>query len=105
MKNLSSDYEIIEGSDGKDIIETISSETDNLIKLIITDENMTSVLGSEAIREISLIKNKNKIPVVSITATEDEVGLKNIHDSGVDMVLKKPVSKKLIEEIFSIFDL
>jgi CheY-like chemotaxis protein len=105
MLNFKSNYEIIEGNDGIDIIDIVSDETDNLIKLIVTDENMANIPGSVAIRAISLIKTNNNIPVVSITAIEDKIGLKNIIDSGADMVLKKPVSRKNMEEIFLNFNL
>ncbi len=105
MKKTKSTYEIIEGSDGKDIVEILTYETDNLIKLIITDENMTTMEGSDAIKAISLIKNDNKIPIVSITAMEDDQGLRKIYESGANMVFKKPVRKTQIEEVFVSFNL
>ncbi len=95
MQRSNSEYEIIEGSDGLDIIETVSYDTDKLLKLIITDENMLTTLGSEAIKAISIIRGS--IHIVSITS-DDEVG--HIYDSGADMVFKKPVCKRLIDELF-----
>ncbi len=96
IQNSNNNYQIIEGSDGKDIIDLVHHDRDNLIKLILTDENMTYMLGSEA---IYLVKLMIDIPIVSITAMDDEEGLSKIYKSGADIVLSKPVSKRQLEEV------
>ena len=102
MKNLDKDYEILEGCDGIDLMEMVTYETDNLIRLILTDEDMVNMLGSEAIRAISGIKISNNIDIVSITASND---FNIIYNSGADMVFNKPVDKNLIENVFKSFNL
>jgi CheY-like chemotaxis protein len=40
---------ILEGDDGTELINLVQDNSENLIKLIFTDENMTKVEGSEAV--------------------------------------------------------
>ena len=95
LKNLSHEFEIIEGSDGVDILyEVISDQSiNNLIKCIFTDENMEFLNGSEAIEIIKKFEKKNKIkkiPIACITAFEDEYSFDLIYNSGADFVITKP---------------
>jgi CheY-like chemotaxis protein len=98
-------YEYLEGSDGVEILNYIIQDQmeNNMIKCIITDENMEYINGSEAIRIIRELQKTNKIKnvkIISITSFEDEITKKNILDSGVDFLLPKPCTKKAFSDIF-----
>jgi DNA-binding NarL/FixJ family response regulator len=100
LRRFGMDYDIVEGSDGRDLIHLVMDDAENLIKLIFTDENMTSVEGSEAITVIKEIKQRNCIKIISITSLEDENSVKRILKCGADMVLKKPASMATLDEVF-----
>jgi CheY-like chemotaxis protein len=93
------DYEIVEGDDGSELIDLVHDDSENLIRLIFTDENMTKVEGSEAISTIREIKLTNHIKVVSITSLEDDLSVQRILKCGADKVLKKPAARRVLEEV------
>ena len=68
LKEAKCDLEVITGSDGVDIIKNVIDDqtNGNLIKCIITDENMEYIKGSEAIRFLRSLVMKNKIKHVKI---------------------------------------
>jgi CheY-like chemotaxis protein len=99
VRKYNLNYDILEGNDGGELINLVQDDTENLIKLIFTDENMTKVEGSEAISTILEIKLKNQIIVVSITSLEDDLSIQRILKSGADRVLKKPVHRRVLEDI------
>jgi response regulator RpfG family c-di-GMP phosphodiesterase len=100
LRKFNLDYEIIEGEDGSDMINLVNDDTENLIRLIFTDENMNDVEGSEAITSIKRIKDLNSIKIISITSLEDEESVSRILGCGADRVCKKPASVPLLEDIF-----
>jgi CheY-like chemotaxis protein len=99
VRKYNMDYEILEGDDGAELINLVQDDSENLIRLIFTDENMTKVEGSEAINTIREIKQKNLIKVVSITSLEDDLSVQRILRCGVDRVLKKPATRRILEYI------
>jgi response regulator RpfG family c-di-GMP phosphodiesterase len=94
-------YDILEGEDGSDLINLVLDDTENLIKIIFTDENMTEIEGSDAIRAIKEIKENNCIKIISITSLEDEHSVSKIIQCGADRVLRKPANRVVLEEVFS----
>jgi response regulator RpfG family c-di-GMP phosphodiesterase len=100
LRKFNLNYEIIEGEDGSDLINLVNDDTENLIRLIFTDENMSDVEGSEAINSIKGIKECNSIKIISITSLEDEESVARILQCGADKVCKKPANIPLLEEIF-----
>ena len=88
--------EIIELSDGIELLNTVIKDKSNLIKCIFTDEDMEYMKGSEAVRIIRKLEGDNRIPrypIVSITAFDD-IDTKNyIVNSGVNSIIIKPCSK------------
>ena len=92
-------YLILEGSDGSDLIDYVTDDIDNNIKLIFTDENLPSIDGSKAISKILDIKRKKGIKIVSLTSLEDSESIEKIINSGADFVINKPAHRKLIEEM------
>jgi CheY-like chemotaxis protein len=103
LQRLKLNYEILEGTDGTDLVRYVVNDTNDLIRLIFTDENMNEVEGSEAIRAIRDIKENKSIKVVSITSVEDDVSIKLIKDAGADRVYKKPVTRELLEQVVELY--
>ncbi len=104
--NKENEFEVIEGKDGIDILYNIINDqyNNNLIKCVITDENMEYINGSEAILILKNLENDKKIKNVvfaSITAFQDEFSVSKIRSSGVDQILPKPCSEKMIREFLA----
>lgn len=98
MQETKKEYEIIEASDGIDILKHVSEDqnNNNIIKCIITDENMEYLNGSECIQIIRRLEDSNRIKkVVCICATslEDNKSKDRLIRSGMDFVISKPISK------------
>ena len=100
------DYDIICCSDGIDILKFITDEiTFSEVCIIITDENMEFLNGSEAIRIIRTIEERKKnsqIFIISLTSHEDISIINYIKESGADRVLTKPLSKNKLKELLEI---
>lgn len=94
--------EILECSDGIETLKNvIEDQGKDLIKLIFTDENMEFMSGSESARIINkMIKDKKikNIPIISFTCFEDKDTKKKILDSGVSVILSKPVSSGKLKD-------
>lgn len=95
------EFEVIQMTDGIDMIKQIIDDQSNgnLIKCVLTDENMEYINGSEAIRILRALEKRNKIKhikILSISCQEDIATVKMMFDSGADLVLGKPISKNLI---------
>lgn len=98
------DLEIICCSDGMDILKFILDEKIfGDVKLIITDENMEFLNGSEAVKIVRTIeerkKNKRKF-IISLTCHEDISMINYIKECGADMVVSKPLNKNKIKDVF-----
>ena len=101
------DFEIIIGHDGSDIISWIINEDKRkLLRIIITDENMDFLNGSDAIKFIRDLENRNKIQhiyIICVTCHEDTNIISKIINSGADLVLSKPITKSSIERFIDKF--
>lgn len=95
--------------DGLDIIKYVLNNLNyyEKIKLILTDESMDYMNGSEAIsfiRNLERRKNIKSIKIVSLTCYENVLTTRNILNAGADEVLCKPINKsKLIDIINNTF--
>ena len=102
--NKSNEYNTIKVSDGYDIINIfLNDELRKKIKLILTDENMDFLNGSEAIKFIRQFENsKKETPkfLVSLSANEDTSMNQYLSDCGADRILNKPFSKSNCRELF-----
>jgi two-component system chemotaxis response regulator CheY len=98
FSDLNIKLDITEGCDGEDIIKQVKllvQMKEKLFDLICTDECMSDINGSEAIRAIRhLIKDTQ---IIAITASSEEHKFR-ILESGADQVLSKPLSKKQLKE-------
>ncbi len=64
------------------------------IKLIISDENMDYLNGSDAIRfirKLEKVKNLTKTKIVSLSCHEDNKIKEYIFNEGADYILTKPL--------------
>lgn len=115
IKESGKNFEVIQMTDGIDMVKQIIDDQSNgnLIKCILTDENMEYINGSEATRIIRALEKRNKIKhikILSISSQEDNATVKMLLESGADLVLGKPISKNLISnsltdlKIFKIFN-
>ena len=109
-KEVKSKYDIIIATDGIDILKLVMDNQiqDRKIKAIFTDENMEYLNGSEAIKQIkSMEKSKKVEPILffSVTAFNDPNTKKNISIAGAEKILCKPISKKMLEEVFEEYKL
>ncbi len=96
------DYSILEGSDGIDLLDFVRKDKNGRIKCIFTDENMEYLNGSEAVKIIRKLEKGNKVQsqkIVSITAFDDSITNNNIMNSGVNFILSKPCTKSSIVDI------
>ena len=90
------DYLIIEGSDGIDLINIVKNDKGNKIKCILLDENMEYLNGSETVKILRKLEEKNvinKYNYVSVTAFDDQETKNNIIKSGINSILSKPCTK------------
>ena len=105
-------YQIKKITDGSyiltNLIENELSETSK-IKLVISDENMEYMNGSEAMRIIRYLQEKKKLNTksvfISLTAFEDPAMRENITKSGFDRIYSKPMKKSDIVEIMTEYKL
>ena len=99
-------YRVISCNDGVDILKLLIDDqfNGNLIKLIITDENMEFINGSDAIKLIRKMEMKNKIKetkIISLTSFEDICFIDYLYKIGFDYVLKKPVDNESLHKILN----
>jgi CheY-like chemotaxis protein len=99
VNKLKLDYEIVEGTDGTDLVNMVIDDNENLIKVIFTDENMTELDGSVAISRIRNLKTTNYIKIISITSLDDTHSIQRILECGADKVLQKPARRIVLEDI------
>lgn len=103
-KNLK--FEIIFEDDGLGTINQVFQDRAkglNLIKLIISDETMNYINGSQSFCTISVLESKgavNKVKKALLTAIEDEGTLRYLKNvSNADLVFKKPITKSTLEDL------
>ncbi len=96
--------EIIKGDDGLDILNYIIKDqfNGNLIKCIITDENMEFINGTEAIGFLNRLHRRNKIrslSVIMLSSYEDNYMKKvNLNESLTCEYMSKPISINQLEK-------
>ena len=106
------EFEIITANDGLDILNYIIEDQfkGNLIKCIITDENMEFINGSDAVGFLSKLQSRNKIKNISViflSSYDDDYNLGYLKATRDCAFMTKPLSareleRQLIEmEIFS----
>ena len=127
IDKIKENYDILRATDGSHLLsmflkcQHLCENSDNnkknndfkqnpiSVKLIITDENMEYINGSECIREIKMLYEKNKLKnlpkIMTLTAFEDDEIIFNLKKLGVDCVMHKPASKQKLIENFQHFNI
>jgi len=106
-KNLIDNIDIIEGTDGVDILyKVIHDQEINHIKCIITADNMEYMKGSEAIRILTCfnIKKIRKIPFIILRSFNEYYPF--VKENMIDWIIKimyKPCREKDLMGFFNQF--
>ena len=107
---LNTMFDIIEGEDGVETLNLVVKDQfdGNRIRLIISDENMEYLNGSDSYKILKKLERLNKINnifLVSLTAYVDQVTTNEILSNGADLVLLKPLSSSGLKDLINKFDL
>lgn len=100
LKELKMNFGIVKCADGLDTLNIVigdQSKNGGKLRLIISDENMNYLNGSDSFYILNRLFTMNKlsrIPMVILTALEDSEALNKIKkSSNVSEILKKPANK------------
>ena len=96
------DVEILEGSDGIELLYILINDKSHQIKYIFLDETMEYLNGSDTVRIIRKLEADDKIKnykIVSLTAFDDTETKNYILNSGVNSIISKPCTKSDITSI------
>lgn len=102
---LDSEVEVIQEDDGLGLIQRVLKEKThgvNSIKLIISDENMNILNGSQAFNIVKTIEEKkksHKIAKYILTAIEDDKNFDNIRNISGAEIIKKPAKRDILKEL------
>jgi len=89
-----------------DGLEAISMFKEGGYDLILMDENMPNMNGTEAVQNILKIENENNlthIPIISLTANAIKGDRERFLKAGMDEYLSKPISVNDLAEVFAQF--
>ncbi|MCX7832181.1 MAG: response regulator [Actinobacteria bacterium] len=90
-------YEIEMASDGFEALEVVKKV---LPDLIILDVNMPKMDGFRVCRLLKFDRNFRNIPIIMLTARDEEENIKIGIKTGADLYLTKPIEpEKLIEAV------
>lgn len=103
MLLIKEEFEIISANDGLDILNYVLEDqfNGNLIKCIITDENMEFINGSEAVSLLLKMQRRNKIKEISViflTGLDQGYNRQFLKDFENCQFLSKPISTKELEK-------
>ena len=86
-------------TDGAEVLDMIKS---NEFDIIMLDQNMPIMLGTDIAKDIREYENKNnlkKTPIIAVTGDVMQDSIDKIFDSGMDEYLAKPVEKNTLYNI------
>jgi len=87
---------ILTAGNGEDSIKIF---LENSVDILIIDENMPEMNGSEAIKTIRKLPQGQDVFICSLTGDTDNDILSYIQSAGADKVLSKPIKNSLLKEI------
>lgn len=104
-KEFLNDFHIVQGNDGIETLNNVMHDQYDgcKIKIIISDENMEFMNGSESfriLRELEKSKKVKKIFLVCLTAFSDDHTLDRIKQLGADLVVCKPLTLQSLNNVF-----
>ena len=79
-------------------------KNENKIVMIISDENMEYMQGSNSFKILTELENQKKISKVTkitLTAFSDETTIKEIKSKGSDEILNKPLTLKNLKVVIN----
>ena len=88
---VKNNFEVVEAEDGEQALDIFYADKD--IALIILDVMMPKMNGWEVCREI---RESSKVPIIMLTAKDDESDELQGFDLGVDEYISKPFSPKIL---------
>jgi DNA-binding response OmpR family regulator len=83
-------YEVTEAEDGEKAIEKIGGEK---FDLIICDVMMPNKNGWEVVKEVKSTPDLSNIPIILLTAKNDEVDMFKGYELGANYYMTKPFTK------------
>ena len=90
---FSADFNIIQASDGKEVLEEIDKQHDT-IAIILLDVIMPKMGGLEVLKELKKSETTKNIPVIFITGDSDDNSMiHEAYDMGVAEIISKPIEK------------
>ena len=101
LEKLKLDFDI--ANDGKEAIDKFKN---NKYDLVLMDENMPNMSGTEATKEMLKIekeKNLSHTPIIALTANALEGDKEKFLLAGMDQYLSKPITKSKLSNVLSIY--
>lgn len=101
LEKLKLDFDI--ANDGKEAIDKFNN---NQYDLVLMDENMPNMSGTEATKEMLKIekeKNLSHTPIIALTANALEGDKEKFLLAGMDQYLSKPITKSKLSNVLSIY--
>ena len=96
-------YKIIKGYDGADLIKEITKDqTRNKIKLTLIDEDMEFLNGTDAVRIVRKLEEGGKIKKNCICLTSAVNTISPLNEKLFDYFLEKPIKIYELEELFKV---
>lgn len=86
---------IDEASDGQTALKKIS---ENTVDLVISDWNMKPMSGSELLEKARLLKNKESIPFLMVTAQHSPREFIGVPSMGCDQFIVKPFNAETLSK-------
>lgn len=83
-------FKFVEALDGLDALHKIHK----LIRLVILDYNMPQMNGLEFLRQIKGYEEFKHIPIIMLTADNDEKIIKDCYAAGANIYVTKPLQPK-----------
>lgn len=92
---------VIRGTDGIETLKLVYDDQfeDSLIKLIISDENMEFINGSESFKILKKLEKSNKIKPIKLAILSSDIKTEYYKDIGIDKILDKKYDKNIFRTL------
>ena len=92
-------YEVTTATDGLDACEKVEADNYNMI---IVDLNMPRLNGVEFTKRAKQMPNCKFVPIVMLSAEEDEKKISEAKQVGISTFLRKPVNESQLSTILNV---
>jgi len=95
IKESNSDIKVIKGNDGIDTLKLVYDDQfqDSSIKLIISDENMEFLNGSESFKILKKLEKSTKIKPIKFAILTSDLKNDYYQSIGIDKIIDKKYDK------------